>query len=77
LNNCPLLEGADYFIYLMKLPPKINACATPNNDGTWSIYLDPRRDRYHRIKDLDHELKHIIRGDFYSNRSVEELENEM
>ena len=77
MNKRALLEGVDYFIYFMKMPPKIYAFVSPNNDGTWSIYLDPRRDKPHRIKDLNHELKHIYRGDFYSIRSVYELENEM
>ncbi|MBO7205751.1 MAG: hypothetical protein J6V08_04970 [Candidatus Methanomethylophilaceae archaeon] len=59
------------------MPPKIYAFATPNDDGSYSIYLDPRRDRIHQFKDLQHELKHIARGDFWSDRSVEELEDEM
>lgn len=63
--NLPL-EGSDYFIKLMPLPPKIFAFVRSNCDGTYTIYLDPRRDRYHQIDDYEHELWHIIRDDLYN-----------
>ena len=63
--NCKqLLEGADYFIYLMPMPKGIYACVATNPDGTYTIYLDPRRSLDQLLKDLDHELNHIIRKDF-------------
>ena len=71
-----LLEGADYYLYYcLNFPPKIYAAVTPNSDGTFSIYLDPRRDYWHRLKDLEHELDHIRNGDFNSDLPIQLIES--
>lgn len=64
------IENCDYFIRYMKLPPKIWAFVTPNDDGTFSIYLDPRRSREQQIEDCLHELKHILNDDFYNGLPI-------
>ena len=58
----------------MKLPPKIYAFVHPNDDGTYLIFIDPRRSREQQIEDYVHELIHIIRGDLYSDLPVQVLE---
>ena len=63
---CLPIENADYFIRYMELPPKIWAFVTPNDDGTFSVYLDPRRTGEQQLDDYIHELEHIIRDDFYT-----------
>lgn len=68
------IEGADYWIRYMKLPPKIYAFVHPNDDGTYLIFIDPRRSREQQIEDYVHELIHIIRGDLYSDLPVQVLE---
>ena len=68
------IEGADYFIRYMELPPKIYAFVHPNEDGTYTIILDPRRDRLTQIDDYIHELWHIIRGDFYNGEPLQKVE---
>lgn len=70
-----LLEGVDFFIYLMNLPPKIYSLVTPNSDGTFSIYLDPRRSYLQRRNDLEHELNHIRRGDLYNGLPLYQIED--
>ena len=70
-----LTEGIDYFIYYRKMPPKIYAFVMLNNDATYSIYLDPRRDYYHRLKDLEHELDHIRNEDFYNGIPISQIED--
>ena len=69
-----LIEGTDYFIRYRIMLPGIHAFVMPNNDGTFSVYLDPRRDFYHRQKDLQHELDHILNNDFYSELPIQEIE---
>lgn len=68
------IEGADYWIRYMELPPKIYAFVHPNDDGTYLIFLDPRRSREQQIEDYIHELMHIIRGDFYSDKPIQFVE---
>lgn len=68
------IEGADYFIELMKLPPHIYAFVRSNGDGTYTIYLDPSRDIFSRIDDWEHEIWHIIHDDFYNGLPIYEVE---
>ena len=70
MNFKQLLEGVDYFIYLMPMPKGIYACVVTNPDGTYSVYLDPRRSFDQLLKDLEHELNHIIREDFYNDLPI-------
>ena len=73
-----IIENADYFIRYMELPPGIYAFVTPNDDGTYSIYLDPRRDSVHQRSDCAHEIQHIKRGDLYdTTRTATDIEHEM
>lgn len=64
------IENADYFIQLVELPPKIYAYIHANDDSTYTIYLDPRRDFWHQLDDYEHELWHIIREDFWNGLPV-------
>ena len=47
----------------------------PNDDGTYSIYLNARLDELRQRKACSHELDHIVNGDFYSDRPIEEVED--
>ncbi len=68
------IEGVDYFIYYMKMPPKILACVCENEDGTYTMFLDPRRDFLSQIDDYEHELWHIIRDDMHSSKPIYVIE---
>ena len=68
------VEGIDFFVRYMELPPKIWAFVHPNDDGTFSVFLDPRRSYSQQKCDLDHEIQHIIRDDFYNGRPIYEIE---
>jgi len=70
-----LTEGIDYFIYYREMPPKIYAFIMVNNDSTYSIFLDPRRDYQHRLEDLKHELDHIRNNDFYNGSPIQAVED--
>lgn len=69
-----LIEGADYFVKYMKLPPKIWAFVHPNSDGTFLVFLDPRRSYSQQKRDIDHEIRHIIRDDLYRGAPIWEIE---
>lgn len=68
------IEECDYWIRYMELPPKIYAFVHPNDDGTYLIFLDPRRSREQQIEDYIHELMHILNGDFYNGRPIQIVE---
>lgn len=68
------IEECDYWIRYMELPPKIYAFVHPNDDGTYLIFLDPRRSRDQQIEDYIHELMHILSGDFYNDLPIQIVE---
>ena len=68
------LEGVDYFIYFKELPPGIYACVMTNTDGTYTVWLDPRRSYDQLRADFDHEMRHIIRDDFYNGLPIQRIE---
>ena len=68
------LEGFDYFIYYRELPQGIFARVATNPDGTYSVYLDPRRSYDQLRADFDHEVRHIINNDFYNGLPIQKVE---
>ena len=72
-----MIEGVDYFVRLVKFP---NA-STPgqvwlNEDGTFDIYIDERLDYIRRLCVIEHELRHVERGHFWSLLDIESIERE-
>ena len=70
-----LIENCDYYIYYHPMPKGIFSMCMPNPDGTFAIYLDPRRSYCQRKTDLDHELNHIRNDDFYNDLPLREIED--
>lgn len=72
-----LIENADYFVRLIPFPPgDIDGAVMPNDDGTFSIYLDSNSDDAHRRVALDHELNHITMDHFYVDKPLDVIEKE-
>lgn len=69
-----MIESADYFVRLMKMPYGVHGCVSENDDGTYSVYIN-ERDTYERqLRAYRHEKKHIQRNDF-SRSDVREIED--
>ncbi len=66
----------DYFVRVVDFPPTVEGVTVPNDDGTFDIYLSSRLSPARRKECLEHELRHIFRDHFYSERPVEDLERE-
>lgn len=64
----------DYFIRLVPLPWHVRGFVTPNDDDTYSIYINSLLPEEIQRAALEHELRHIQNGDLYSAKSVAELE---
>lgn len=70
------LEGADFFVRLIDLPPRVGGFCSPNEDGTVNVYLNSRKDREHNIDSYCHEVYDHIEGeDFWNDKPIEEVEN--
>lgn len=64
----------DYFVRLVDLPPGIGGVVTPNDDATYSIYINARLAIDQQQKAMKHELEHIERDDFYNDLPISEVE---
>lgn len=73
------LPGADYFVHWVPFPPNNGTdggMVMPNDDGTFSIYLDERFLGHPKMKKTyRHEKRHVEDGDFYNGKSIAEIED--
>ena len=68
------IEEADYWVRYIELPPKVYAYLHSNGDGTFLIFLDPRRSWEQQLNDYEHELWHIVRDDFWNGLPIQVVE---
>ena len=69
------IEGSDYFIYLVDFPDcRVGGMVTPNDDGTFSVYLNTRLSRCQQLTSAAHECRHIAHDDFYRDAAIEDIE---
>lgn len=66
----------DYYVRLVDFSARVEGVTVPNSDGSFDIYLSRHLSEERRRECLEHELRHIRRDHFYSDRPVEELESE-
>lgn len=65
------------FIRLIPLPFKVHGLVTPNDDGTYNVYLNERLPAELQRRYLSHELSHIVKDHLYDDvRTLEALEVE-
>lgn len=67
-----LIEGIDYFVRIVPLPWQVRGMTATNPDGTFSVYLNSRYGW--DITTIDHEVSHIINGDFYNGQPIQMIE---
>lgn len=67
----------EYFTYFVELPHSVFGATIPNNDGTFSIYINAYLPEEAQRKVLTHEMKHVYMDHFYQQmKSVTALECE-
>lgn len=71
-----ILEGCDYFVRVVDLPVGVGGMVTPNDDGTYSVYINARNSRLKQLRSCDHEVGHIEHDDFYRDVPIEQMEKE-
>ena len=69
-----LLSECDYFVYFESLPLPVRGVVTPNDDGTFSIYINSRLSEAKQREAFRHELGHIERDDFYNGEPLQKIE---
>lgn len=64
----------DIFVRYIALPRNVKAMTIKDHNDDYNIYLNHRLSETEQIYALTHELIHIREGDFFSDKSVMEIE---
>ena len=65
-SNSTLAFFPQRAVRLIRLPPKVRGVTVPNDDGTFSVYINALYDVDSQRRTLEHELEHLARDHFYS-----------
>lgn len=69
------IDGADYFVRVIPFPVDcVGGMVTPNDDGTFSVYINANLAAPVQREAYLHEVAHIINGDFYNGLPIREVE---
>ena len=67
----------DYYVRQLPMPNTIHGFVAPNDDGTFSIYINSNLDISQQRKALEHEIRHIKKDHFYTDeKDIKTVENE-
>ena len=71
-----LIEGSDYYVREIPFPNyRVGGMVMPNDDGSFSVYINANLSQERKKKALDHELDHIENYDFYNRKPITEIED--
>ena len=66
----------DHYVRVVELPATVRGVSVPNDDGTFSVYINALYDDETRRQTLEHELAHLARDHFYRPEPVAAQEAE-
>jgi len=70
------MDDCDFFIWLVPFPRgPVHGATTPNEDDTYSMFIDANADRDTQLKAYWHEYEHIAYEDFDNGRPINEIED--
>ncbi len=67
----------DVFVRFIRLPSTVYGVTVRDENGDYNVYINENLSAPARDRALKHEMKHIERGDFYSEIGIERLEEDM
>ena len=70
------MNASDYFVRVIALPPAVRGVTVPNDDGTFSIYINSLYGEGTQRLVLQHELEHLARDHFYKDEPIARQEAE-
>ena len=65
------------FIRILDLPSTVKGVTVRDDDGNYNIYINSSLSEDARKRAIEHELKHVERGDFDSFDDISTLERDM
>lgn len=70
------MNDGDFVVRMVPLPGTIGGAVRLSEDGFANIYINDNMSQEARKKAFDHERRHIENNDFFSDRSIVEIETE-
>ena len=64
----------DVFVRYVELPTTVRSFVVANNDMTYTVILNSKLSREQNILSYQHELEHILRGDYEKKCSADFIE---
>ena len=64
----------DYIVRYIDLPITVKGATVMDYDGFYNIYINSRLSYEEQKKTIAHEMEHIVRGDFFSCATLEDVE---
>jgi hypothetical protein len=68
-----MIDG-EFIVRMINLPGDIHGAVRLSEDGFANIYINDQLAPDARRRAFDHEMKHIINGDFYNGKPIQEVE---
>lgn len=70
-----MIDEEDVYVYYIEnAPAGFHGCVHANDDGSYSVFLDPNDTFERRLKTYKHEMKHIKNDDF-NKEKIQEIEH--
>ena len=66
----------DYYVRPVALPRRVEGVTVPNDDGSFSIYINSLLPEDRQQNVLRHELEHIKKEHFYIDMPIERMERQ-
>ena len=66
----------DYYVRPVALPIRVEGVTVPNDDGSFSIYINSLLSEEKQKNVLRHELEHIKKEHFYIDMPIERMERQ-
>ena len=66
----------DHYVRVVELPAAVRGVTVPNDDGTFSVYINALYDDETQRETLEHELTHLARDHFYREAPIADQEAE-
>lgn len=69
-----MMTKDDYCVRIIDLPYEVRGFVAMSPEGFWSIYLNAHLSQAEQRKTFLHELRHIVRDDFYNEYDIRSIE---
>lgn len=64
----------EVIVRMVDLPAGVRAFTLPDEQGDYNVYVNSALSYEQQQKSLLHERRHIVNGDFYSDKTARDIE---